>query len=398
MQLVEVNDATTRKEFLQVPKVLYKNDKVWVCMPDPEIESVFNSGTNPFFQHGEAVRWLLKDDEGRLTGRVAAFINKNKAFTYQQPTGGMGFFECIDDQAAANILFDACRNWLEERGMQAMDGPVNFGENDNYWGLLVEGFIHPGIGMNYNFPYYQQLFENYGFKFYFEQVTNHLDLTVPFPERFWKIAEWVMRKPGLRFEHFNLKEADRYIQELKTIYDDAWQFHESFTPIEPAFLKASLAKAKVFLEEKFIWFVYVDDQPAAFFICFPDINQIFKKLQGRLDWWGKLKFYYYLKTHTITRARVTIMGAAPRYQKMGLESAIFWHMSQVMKTKPWYTELELSWVGDFNPKMRSLHEAVGGTFGKRHITYRKVFIDSSEEQRSYTIPMDTRDRILKNSE
>jgi len=55
----------------------------------------------------------------------------------------MGFFECTDDRDAAFLLFDTCSAWLKERGMQAMDGPINFGENDVNWGLLVEGSLIP---------------------------------------------------------------------------------------------------------------------------------------------------------------------------------------------------------------------------------------------------------------
>jgi hypothetical protein len=395
MLLVEVADNRTRKEFLEVPRILYKEDPNYVCIPDVEVEDIFDAKINPFFHHGEAIRWILKDDHNQIIGRVAAFVNTAKAFTFQQPTGGMGFFECIDDQQSANCLFDACKNWLAERKMEAMDGPVNFGENDFYWGLLVEGFTHPGIGMNYNHPYYQKLFETYGFQQYFDQVTNHLDLTAPFPERFWKIAEWVMQKAGLRFEHLKLSEADRFIKDMKKVYDEAWVFHENFTPIEPEFLKGSLKKAKVFLEEEFIWFVYYNDEPIAFFIMFPDINQIFRKLNGRLDWWGKIRFFYYLKTKTVTRARITIMGVSPKYQRMGIESGIFWHLAQVMKRKPWYTELELSWVGDFNPKMRALHESVGGKFGKKHITYRKLFSGEDIRQRSTIIPVDTKEKAVR---
>ncbi|MHC1708293.1 MAG: hypothetical protein AB9842_12350 [Bacteroidales bacterium] len=398
MQLLEVKDKRSCKDFLEVPRVLYKNDPFFVCQPDIEIETIFNAETNSFFKHGEAIRWVLKDDNGLLIGRVSAFINTLKAFTFQQPTGGMGFFECIDDQDAADILFEACKNWLSGRKMEAMDGPVNFGENDNYWGLLVEGFTHPGIGMNYNFPYYRKLFENYGFQQYFDQITNHLDITVPFPERFWKIAEWVLRKPDLRFEHLNLKETEKFIRDLKKVYDEAWVFHENFTPIEPEFIRNSLEKAKVFLDEEFIWFVYYKDEPIAFFIMLPDINQIFKKLNGRLDWWGKLKFFYYLKTRTITRARITIMGVSPKYQRMGVESGIFWHLAKVMKRKPWITELELSWVGDFNLKMRALHESVGGYFGKKHITYRKIFSGAEVRQRSSFIPVDTKEKAQANEE
>jgi hypothetical protein len=398
MQIIQVKDKKTIREFLKVPKIFYKNDPVWVCPLIRETEAIFDPEENSFFTHGEASRWILKGDEGNLIGRVAAFINKNKAYTYQQPTGGMGFFECIDDLKAAFLLFDTCRDWLKERGMQAMDGPINFGENDVNWGLLVEGFVHPGIGMNYNPPYYRNLFESYGFKFYFEQVSNHLDLTKPFPERFWKIAEWVRSKPEYQFRHFTYKESTKFIHDLKDIYDAAWAFHENFTPMEEKLLLKTMEKSRSFLDKEMIWFVYHEGDPVAFLIMFPDVNQIIKHLNGKLTLWNQLKFLYLKSRKTMTRARIVIMGVKPKYQRCGLESGIFWHLNEVMKKKQHYTELELSWVGDFNPKMRALHESVGAVFAKRHITYRKLFADHTLEQRSAIIPMDTKGKAVQKNE
>lgn len=398
MQIIEVKDRKTIREFLQVPKLIYKNDPFWVCPLDGETESIFSPQENSFFTHGEAIRWVLKDEHGNLIGRVAAFINKNKAFTFQQPTGGMGFFESTDNRDAAFLLFDTCRDWLKARGMQAMDGPVNFGENDVNWGLLVEGFIHPGLGMNYNPPYYKDLFESYGFRFYFEQVSNHLDLTKPFPERFWKIADWIRNKPEYHFRHFTYKDAGKFIADLKDIYDTAWAFHENFTPLEEKLLMKTLEKSRPFLEEEMIWFVYHQDDPVAFLIMFPDVNQILKHLNGKLHLWNKLKFLYLKYSKTMTRARIVIMGVKPQYQRNGLESGIFWHLNEVMKKRPQYTELELSWVGDFNPKMRALHESVGAVFAKRHITYRKLFSDHALEQRSAIIPVDTKEKAVRKKE
>lgn len=395
MRIIEVKDRKTIREFLKVPKIIYKNDPAWSCPLDSETESVFNPEENSFFKHGEAVRWILKDEKGDLTGRVAAFINKNKAYTFQQPTGGMGFFECIDNYDAACLLFDTCRDWLKERGMQAMDGPINFGENDVNWGLLVEGFIPPGIGMNYNPPYYRPLFESYGFKFYFEQVSNHLDLTKPFPERFWKIADRVRGKPEYHFRHFNYNEASKFIADLKNIYDAAWAFHENFTPMEEKLLRKTLEKSRSFLDEEMIWFAYHNEEPAAFLIMFPDVNQITSHFNGRLNLWNKIRFLYMKSRNTMTRARIVIMGVKPEYQRSGFESGIFWHLNEVMKRKPHYTEVELSWVGDFNPKMRALHESVGAVFAKRHITYRKLFTDQAFEQRSAIIPLDTKEKNLR---
>jgi hypothetical protein len=395
MKLIEVTDKKTRNEFHQTARIIYKNDNIWVCPLDNTVDGIFDPQINVFFQHGEAIRWILKDDDNQLIGRVAAFINKKRAFSYEQPTGGMGFFECINDQKAAFTLFNQCREWLTERGMKAMDGPINFGENDNFWGLLVEGFSHPSYGMQYHHPYYKKLFEDYGFNFYFEQVSNHLDLTKPFPERFWKIANWVRQKPDYTFEHLTIDGVEKYIADLKHIYDIAWVSHENFTPLSNEDLHKTFQNARAIIDPEMIWFAYHKGEPIAFLVMFPDVNQILKHLHGKMNLCNKLRFLYLKSCHTMTRARITIMGVVPEFQKSGIESAIFWHLDKVMKRKPWYTELELSWVGDFNPKMRALHESVGAVFAKRHITYRVLFDKTSEMHRSTIIPVDTKEKALK---
>jgi hypothetical protein len=395
MEIIEVTDKPTRRAFLDMVETVYKGDQYYVRPLDQEIELVFNPETNSFFNHGEAIRWILKNDDGKVIGRVAAFINKRKAFTFQQPTGGMGFFEVVNDKKAAYLLFDTCRDWLVARGMQAMDGPINFGENDVNWGLLVEGFMHPGIGMNYNPQYYRDFFESYGFKFYFEQISNHLDLTKKFPDRFWKIAEWAMSKKELTFRHYEPALRDKFIRDLKEVYDDAWKFHENYTPMDEATLIKGLEKAKAFLDPELIWFAYYNDEPVAFLVQFPDVNQIIRHLHGKLHLFNKLKFLWLKYRKTITRARIIIMGVKPKYQRFGVESGIFYNLNEVMKHKQHITELELGWVGDFNPKMRALHESVGATFAKRHVTYRKIFNENIEFQRSTIIPVDTKDRVIK---
>lgn len=392
MILKEVNDKRLANEFLDIARKIYKDDKYWVCPLDIMVEAVFDPAKNVFFTHGEATRWVLYNDEGQAIGRVAAFINRKKASNFEQPTGGMGFFECINDREAAYYMFETCKAWLAERGMEAMDGPINFGENDNFWGLLVEGYMHPSFGMNYNFPYYREFFESFGFKPYFEQVTNHLDMTKPFPERFWKIANWVRQRHGYEFRHFTWKDSEKLLSDFKAVYDDAWQFHENFTPIDKEILLSSLKEFKSILVEEFIWFAYHDNEPIAFLVMIPDANELFKHFNGKIGFFGKLKFWYLKKKGIFTRTRITVMGIRPKYQKSGIEAAIFWHMDKVMNKMPNYKEVELSWVGDFNPKMRQLHEAVGGYFAKRHITYRYLFNKSGESQRATSIPADTREK------
>lgn len=374
MQLLIVDDAASRKLFHKVPHLIYKGDKNWAPPLEGMTEDTFDPAKNPSFKNGEAIRWVLTGDRGELLGRIAAFINYDKANTFEQPTGGCGFFECVDNQEAANKLFDAAREWLKERGMEAMDGPVNFGENYVNWGLLVDGFMPQGFGMPYNPKYYQNLFETYGFQMYFQQFSYHLDTTLPeLPERFWKVAEWVSKKPQFKFEHFSWDKAEKFIDDFAQVYDNAWRFHEHFKPLDKDDLRDFLKSAKPILEPEFIWFAYHEDEPIALFVMIPDLNQILIEMKGKLNLWGILKFLWLKKRKKMTRTRSLIIGIVPKYQRSGVDAAIFWHLRPVMYRKNWYKEMELSWAGDFNPKVVALYESVGGKHTKTHYTMRYLF-------------------------
>jgi hypothetical protein len=284
----------------------------------------------------------------------------------------MGFFECVDDKKAAFLLFDTAKNWLQDNGMFAMDGPINFGENDMFWGLLVEGFVPPSYGMNYNPPYYKAFFEDYGFKTEYEQITNILQVYDPFPERFTKIAEWVSKKPGYDFVHLKAKEIGKFAADFIEIYNDAWKDFENFVPITYETVLESFKKMKLLMDEKMIWFAYVNGEPASFVVILPDANQMIKTLNGKLNLIGKLKFVYH-KWKGVNRMRAIVMGTKQAYQKHGLESAMFIKLKDYVRPLNQYKELELSWVGDFNEKMIAIHNAMGAKFAKRHLTMRCKF-------------------------
>jgi hypothetical protein len=376
-RVIEVKTREDKKAFLNFPKELYRNDPNWVCPLDSEVEFIFDPLKNPAFGHGEATRWILAGSNGKIVGRVAAFIDYIRSKANNQPTGGMGYFEIINDRDAAFTLFDTAREWLAARGMEAMDGPINFGENDANWGLLVEGFMQQGFGLPYNKEYYRQFFEEYGFKKYFEQYSYHRTVRGPdnnivmFPERLIKIAEWLSKRPGYSFRHFEFKESERFIKDMIEVYNSTWSvFKEDFTPLEPEYLRETLKKTRAFMDEELVWFAYYKDKPVAFFILYPDVNQILKYFNGKLNLLNKLRFVWFKATHKMTRMRAIVGGVNPSHQNSGIESAIFLQLYNVFKKKKWYKELELSWVGDFNPKMIAIYEALGATRAKTHYTYR----------------------------
>jgi len=373
MEIIEVNNPELQKSFLNIAREIYKDDPNWICPLDNDITSVFDPKKNNYHNHGKCIRWILKNDRGKTIGRIAAFINEKKAYNYPQPTGGCGFFECIDNQDAADLLFDTAKKWLTNHGMKAMDGPVNFGENDMWWGLLVEGFMMPYYGMNYHPPYYKRLFERYGFEPLYEQISNRIEVYKPFPERFTKIAEWVAKKPGYVFEHLDRSRFEKFAGDFMEIYNDAWKDFEHFTPISKITIRETFEKIKVIMDQRLIWFSYVHGEPASMIVIVPDTNELIYNLNGKLDLFGKLKFMFNKMSRRNKRMRAIIMGTKEKFQKHGLESAMFIKLKEYVLPLHQYEELELSWVGDFNNKMLAIHEATGASFSKRHITYRIIF-------------------------
>ncbi len=372
MILEEVKSGKAAREFLDVARELYKDDLFWVCPLDKDVEAVFDPKRNVFHSHGTCTRWILKSDDGKLIGRIAAFINEEKAYQHEQPTGGMGFFECINNPNAAKLLFDTAKSWLQERGMLAMDGPINFGENDSFWGLLIEGFTTPSYGMNYHHSYYKKMFEDYGFYVLYEQITNHLDVRKPFPERFTKIAQWVAAKQGYEFRYLETDKLEKFAEDFAEIYNDAWENFKNFVPLEKKGILESFTKMKTVMDEKLIWFAYINGEPASVIVIIPDANQMIKSFNGKLGIIEKLKFLYN-RWRGVNRMRAVVMGTKKAYQKHGLESALFIKLKEYVLPKNQYEELELSWVGDFNDKMLAIHEATGATLGKKHATMRKIF-------------------------
>lgn len=384
MQLVEVRTKKDVKEFIQFPVRLYKNEPHWIRPLDVDIENVFDKEKNKTFRNGECIRWILKDSAGTTIGRVAAFINKktvNK--NNEQPTGGMGFFECIDDKKAAFSLFDACKNWLEEKGMEAMDGPINFGERDKWWGLLVNGFdVEPNYGCNYNFPYYRKFFEDYGFKLYYNQLTYARKTRDPLSPKLKAKADRIAADPKYSFRHLEIKKLDEYTEYFRDVYNAAWSGHKGVPQLTSGVAKHLMKQMKPIIDEKIMWFGFYEDKPIAIFIMLPEVNQIFKYVNGKMDLVGKLKFLYHKWAKTCNKMFGLVFGIVPEHQGKGVDGALI-EATRVMVQEFYhrYENYEMNWIGDFNPKMINVVEQVGGYVAKTHITYRKLFDESKPFKR-----------------
>ncbi len=376
MVIKEVSSKAEAKAFLQLPVKLYRGNTNWIRPLDKDIESVFDKNKNKTFRHGECCRWLLQDSNGELIGRVAAFVNqKTVKKGNDQPTGGMGFFECINDQNAAYKLFDQCKSWLQERGMEAMDGPINFGNKDRWWGLLVEGFDRdPNYQCNYNFPYYQHFFESYGFQIYFKQFTFARKVMEPLSPKLAAKAQRLATDLDYEFRHLRKDEIGKLSGYIRTVYNKAWANRAETPELTELQAKLIVKQMKPIMDVRLLYFGFYKGEPISFYLSLPEINQIFKYVNGKLDWVGKLKFLWHQLMKTNRKAFGILFGIVPEHQGKGVDGAMVQSAREVLQEKyKRYDEYEMNWIGDFNPKMIIVVEQVGAHICKVHHTYRKIF-------------------------
>ena len=366
-QLISIDEKAAAREFIDFPKRLYKGDANYIMPLDVDIEQVFDPSFNKAFENGACKRWLLKDN-GNTIGRIAAFYTKIE--TTGVITGACGFFECIDDFDAASQLFDVAKLWLLENKCEYMDGPVNFGDRDSFWGLMVEGFASPSYRENYNFPYYQSLFEKYGFTPEIGQTTSLIEKESFNFERFSKLATRVMNNPAYTFDYIHKDNLEKYAKDFIQIYNQAWAFHENFVPMTMDKIMVRMKQMKPILIEELNIFAYHDGKPVGFYINVLDVNQIFKHVNGKMNLLGKLKFLYHKRF--VKRVRGIVFGVVPTHHNLGVEVAMIMHFRAAL-IKDRYNQNELAWVGDFNPKMLSMFESMGAKPIKKHITYRYNF-------------------------
>ena len=375
-KLIKVGSKQNIREFLRFPSKLYQKDKNWIRPLDEDIEKIFDPQKNKLLLRGEIIRWLLLDDSKKTIGRIAAFYDSADRDNGELKTGGIGFFDCIDNQDAANLMFDAAKEWLQTKGMEAMDGPINFGSREQFWGCLSEGFFEPIHNMPYNHSYYNQLLTNYGFQNYFNQLTYHISLIPGIMDPvIYEKGKRIRKEEGVEFRLFDPKKLEDFSEDFMTVFNEAWAKFPGVKEVSKKQVVSTFKKMKPIIDPRIMIFGYYNNRPISFFIMIPDLYQVTKKFNGKLHLFNKLRLLFELKIRKVsTRAVGLIFGVVPDFQNKGIaDGMILTFEDEVAKKSFQYTDLEMNWIGDFNTTMIKLVEYIGGKPRKIHITYRYLF-------------------------
>lgn len=368
MDIIEVTDKKTIKDFLNLPYSIYKNDPNWIPHLKQDIEKVFDPKQNKAHTNGKIVRWILKKDN-KTIGRVAAFIN------YEKPkNGGIGFFECINNQDAANLLFNISKTWLVENGSEHMDGSINFGEKNMFWGILTENFTDPNsYSMNYNPSYYNDLFKSYGFEVYYNQLMYKRDIDTPVREVFLRKYDRIIEDDNYSIENAKRLSLNEIADNFRKVYNGAWGGHDGFKEMHEKTARKIMQSLKPVYDPEIMVFVYYNKKPIAFYINIPELNEIFKYVNGDLNWLGKLKFLYHKWSKTPKTMVGIVFGVDKEFQGKGVEGAMIKWSQLNIAGKTQYNKTVLTWIGDFNPKMLKVCDNLGAKVYRKYATYRFLF-------------------------
>ncbi len=318
---------------------------------------------NPFFAHSDAAYFLVLRD-GTALGRIAAIDYRRHNEIHGDQVGFFGWFDCVDDQAVADLLLDGAARWLGERGKDAIRGPVSFSLNDEA-GVLVEGFdVMPRVLTPWNPPYYEDLLVGWGLEKAMDLVSFNLPVNSFEHERIGRIVERIMKRGKLVLRPFDMKNFKREVEHFKRLYNDAWHDNWGFVGLTDAEIDHMAKDLKPVVEPSLANFIEVDGEPVGFALVLPDLNHILKDLNGRLLPFGLFKLLFGLGK--IPNIRLLAMGVRRDLHKSGIDSVLYYASYEAAR-KLGKVDSELGWVLETNSVMISTIEKVGG---KRYRTHR----------------------------
>lgn len=350
-----------RADFIRFPFRLYKGDPCWIPPLILDMKEKLDKRRHPFFTHGDGAFFLARRN-GRVTGRIAALLDREHNRYHSEKAASFGLFDFDRDPEVAGALLEKAASFAAERGMKMLRGPLNYSTNEEC-GSLVEGFdFPPAIMMPYNPPWQEGIFESLGLMKARDLLAYIIDENTPF-DRLRRLADRSAKRYDLHVRPVDLKRFREEQQLILEIYNAAWKDNWGYVPMDAAEFGWHARKMKMVLVPDLALVVEARGRTAGFIISLPDFNQVMKRMKGRLFPFGLIKFLYH-RRH-ITGIRVMAMGIRPEFRNQGAEAAMI-HETITAGMRLGYKWAELSWVLEDNEPMTRLAEKIGARAYKRY--------------------------------
>lgn len=366
-----VSDKNEFKTFLNYPYKLYKGDPHWIAPLKLQQKELLDLKKNPFFRDAD-IAMFIAERNGVTAGRLAAIHNKGYNRFNETNCGFFGFFECIDHQPTASLLFRVANDWLRNKGLDIVYGPFSPNMMAEI-GTLVEGFdVDPGFMMPYNRPYYNDLIINSGFEKHIDLLAFRVDEKDLDMERVMKAEDIVKRRlPDLTIRKVNLKNFKQELVTIRDIFNKAWARNWGFSPLTEEEFQYLVQDLKLIIDPDLALVAEINGSPIAFTVSLPDLNVALKKLDGTLFPTGLFKLLYH--KNKIRQVRTALMGVLPEWQGKGIDAVM--HQKTIINgTAKGYHTSELSWLLETNINMINVALRLGAREEKRYRIYKKQLL------------------------
>jgi len=372
VRVVPVRDHREFQHFLKLPWRIYRNDPFWVPPLLFDQKQLLNRRKHPFHQHAEVEYFVAWHGE-EVVGRIAAIVNHQYVQFHEEKTGFFGFFESIDDVEVVTALLATAEQWVANRGMQQIRGPMNFSTNEEC-ALLIDGFdSSPAVMMPYNPTYYPQLVEGSGYAKEKDLLAYLVDGNFPPPPRLVNGAERLLRRQNIVIRPFNLKRFKQEVESLTAIYQSAWERNWGFVPMTQAEVDNFADQMWWVANPNLCLLAELDGEAIGFALALPDYNYVLRHMNGRLFPFGLLKFLWYRRK--ISTARTLILGLKPGFRRRGVDAMLYLRLWQEAPRNG-YPLVECSWILEDNWDMRRALERMGGRLYKTYRVYEKKLTHS----------------------
>jgi len=361
-EVAQVRTPRDRRDFVECPYALYKRSEHWVPPLRRDEYRRLSAAHNPFLEHAEIALWVARANRV-VVGRIAAIDDRLHDAKHGERVTWFGFFEAANVDVAAALL-RTVEAHAAARGSAVVRGPANPSLNESA-GLLIDCFDEdPCILMPYNPAEYAGWIEAAGYRKAKDLLAWQIDLRVPLGDRVTRVAQRVAQRQGVVVRTLDMKAFDRDLASLCEIYRAAWIDNWGFVPPTDAEIRQLAIDLKPVIEPELVVFAEVQGRPVGCAIVLPDINQVLKRMNGRLLPFG---LWYFLRRRAIvTQGRLLLLGVVPGLQRTGLYPLLIVEIYNRGK-RVGYQRAELSWTLEDNDAINAGIEASGG---RRHKTYR----------------------------
>ncbi len=368
VKITTVGSRQELRDFVFFPEKLYRGDPNWVPpLWGDELKS-YHGEHNPILANSDFTLLLARRGD-TVVGRNLVYVDRAFNAYYESAIGFFGAFECVDDPEVAAALLAETEDWLRQRGMTAVRGPIH--PVAESWGFLLQGYDSPPVFMSpYNPPYYHGLVSGRGYAKVKDLLAYEADAGSGYriPERFSRFCRALRaRYPRLTVRRIDPKQLQRDAEYIWEISNIALKNNWGYVPLGREVLQDMIAKLKPVLDPDAVWLAFDGSRAVGYSLGFPDINTILARIRGRLLPFGFLRLLTGIKK--IRRFRLFGLAVLPEYQNRGLDVLLYVSLHDALA--PRRIRLEANYILEDNFKIRNPLEKMALTLTKTYRIYEK---------------------------